>query len=204
MTAKICPSCGNQNDPDSMFCVVCGEVLSSAQSVVSQTPAYSESFQRPVSSTGTEFLLASWPVRFVAWVIDWVILIIGIAILSTILRSIIFARLSLGFFWSPFGGGWLYLILIFAYWILMEYQYGATIGKMVLNLKIVNVQTGEKPNNIIPLLISNIGKNTPLLIIDFLFALFIEECVQLNQRIFQRAADLVVIVENQNRHMRHR
>ncbi|MFX0091301.1 MAG: RDD family protein [Candidatus Hodarchaeota archaeon] len=193
---KFCPSCGSQNDPDSMFCVICGEVLSKNSTPVAESatrPAYVQPGSVPDQeySAGPSFILATWPARFAAWLLD--IIIVGVVI------GILGGGISLFFYLfplrltMPFGilAAFLLIFLVLGYGPLMEYYYGATLGKMILKLKVVNIKTGEKPE-LMQSIISNLGKMF-LLVIDVLLGLLVEECAKMNQRIFQRAVDLVVI-----------
>ncbi|MFX0063651.1 MAG: RDD family protein [Candidatus Hermodarchaeota archaeon] len=192
MSSKICPSCSNRNDPDSMFCVVCGEILSSARSVPSAALDSSERIDESVKQYTVDqtLVLASWSIRFVAWLVDILFLTV-LAIAFSIIDDLIIRVI----YWVVFFIWWIFVLLVVGYWVLMEYYYGATLGKMLFKLKIVDIKTGMKSKKLVSIVISIIGKIPPLLFIDVLLGLLLEECVHLNQRFFQHAADLVVIVE---------
>ncbi len=81
--------------------------------------------------------LAKWWSRFLAWLID--ILVVGAV-------SNLFAN-YLGFGWKPeynsalnFGA---HGLLLFVYWTLLESYNGQSIGKMVLNLKVTDRKGGK-------------------------------------------------------------
>ncbi|MFX1252733.1 MAG: RDD family protein [Promethearchaeota archaeon] len=171
---KYCPSCDSQNEFDSMFCAICGEVLKggSFQSYP-QMNAYSTSLSVEDIQESNVLVLGSWPSRFLAFLLD------GIAI-------IIIGGISVSFL------GPLAILVPFAYLVILEYYFGATLGKMVLKLKVVDEGTGKKPTNFVKICVSNLGKIF-LLPIDVLLGLIIKECSEKNQRLFQRASDLVVI-----------
>ncbi|MFX0094251.1 MAG: RDD family protein, partial [Candidatus Hodarchaeota archaeon] len=146
------------------------------------------------SQQGPSYVLASWPARFVAWLLDGIFLGVVLVILVAIGFSVGLA--------SDFRPGPMvaFLVPLFIFWVfidfgygpIMEYFYGATFGKMILGLKVVDVKTGEKPTSFLKVLVSNLGKEL-LLFWDVLLGLLVSDCAKMNQRIFQRAVDLVVI-----------
>ena len=84
------------------------------------------------------FYLAKWSTRFGAWLID----IIFIILFLNIAREVFMTLLELPHLWD-FGNLNLVAIGIetiffFAYWTLMEGFRGQSIGKMVMNLRVVN------------------------------------------------------------------
>jgi uncharacterized RDD family membrane protein YckC len=90
-----------------------------------------------------EIILARWTERFIAWLVDFVIVSIGLAIL--------FAILSIPFWYyyaedvdEQFRGPQSYHYLIssivfFLYWTYFESTTGQSIGKKVMNLKTTNL-----------------------------------------------------------------
>lgn len=90
-----------------------------------------------------EIILARWAERFIAWLIDFVIVSIGLAILFAILS------IPFGFYYAEdvdeeFGGPQSYHYLIssivfFLYWTYFESTTGQSIGKKVMNLKTTNL-----------------------------------------------------------------
>lgn len=82
--------------------------------------------------------LAKWSARFWAWLVDLIIIILFWNIVIGIFATI----WKLPFLWEfrhgelPVFG--LEILLIFLYWTIMEGFRGQSIGKMVMNLKVVN------------------------------------------------------------------
>jgi uncharacterized RDD family membrane protein YckC len=140
-----------------------------------------------------EIKLARWTERFVAWVIDFVIVSIGLAIL--------FALLSIPF-WiyyaaedvdaqlkgpQPFH----YLIsslVFFLYWTYFESTTGQSIGKKVMNLKTTNLNGTIAEGKRVAL--AAFGKAFLLPFDVILGWIFTNEK---RQRIFNRASNTVVI-----------
>ena len=94
-----------------------------------------------------ELLIARWFDRFIAWLIDFII----ISAISFAIFAAIFGTTNLD--WNEdtmFSESTSYIpasLLFFAYWIISEYKGGQSIGKKILHLKVVNIK----------------GKSTPLL-----------------------------------------
>ncbi len=95
------------------------------------------------SEVSSKIVLAKWTDRFLAWLIDFII----ISIIST---SIIFASfgtidydedaiLAESTQYIPTS------ILFFVYWTVLEYKTGQTIGKKILKLKVTNIY-GNNPS----------------------------------------------------------
>jgi uncharacterized RDD family membrane protein YckC len=87
-----------------------------------------------------EVILASWRDRFVAWLIDFIIVSIGLGVL--------FALLAIPFWFSNYSNGiasahnnvepFHYLLsslAFFGYWTYFEHTSGQSIGKRLLNIK---------------------------------------------------------------------
>lgn len=87
-----------------------------------------------------EVILASWRDRFVAWLIDFIIVSIGLGVL--------FALLAIPFWFSNYSNGiasahnnvepFHYLLsslAFFGYWTYFEHASGQSIGKRLLNIK---------------------------------------------------------------------
>jgi uncharacterized RDD family membrane protein YckC len=142
------------------------------------------------SSRPTELNLAKWSDRFFAWLIDFIIVTIGIEILFYA------ATFPLWFDSNP--GRWFYGIgsigffvrsLIFlAYWTYFESQSGQSIGKRILHLKTVSI-LGETID-VKEALIESFGKAFLLPIDVILGWIFTNDK---RQRIFNRASNTVVI-----------
>lgn len=140
----------------------------------------------PKSSESSKIILAKWIDRFVAWLIDFIII-------SAISTLIIFA--SYGTIYYEDEGFWgessQYIptsIIFFVYWTILEYKTGQTIGKKILNLKTVNI-SGDKVN-LKGILISSFGKSF-LLPIDVILGWILTN--EKRQRVFNKLGDTVVV-----------
>ena len=104
----------------------------------------------PAAKTGgednrpVEVILASWADRFLAWLIDFIIVSIGLGIL--------FALIAFPFWFSDYSNDMaleyrnfrpfhylLSSIAFFAYWTYFEHTSGQSIGKRLLNIKATNM-----------------------------------------------------------------
>lgn len=136
----------------------------------------------------TKIILAKWTDRFFAWLIDFIII-------SSLSTMIIF--LSFGSTYYEFNDGGLWAentqyvpasILFFVYWVILEYKTGQTIGKKILNLKVVDIK-GGKPT-LTGVLLSGFGKSF-LLPIDVVLGWILTN--EKRQRIFNRLGDTVIV-----------
>ncbi|MCK9591697.1 MAG: RDD family protein [Methanoregula sp.] len=84
--------------------------------------------------------LANWSTRFWAWLVDIILVILFL----NIVRGMFEPFLSLPLLWDFSNKNWGFFtvgfesVFFFAYWTVMEGFRGQSIGKMVMNLKIVN------------------------------------------------------------------
>ena len=138
------------------------------------------------SSISSKIVLAKWTDRFLAWLIDFII----ISIIST---SIIFASfgtidydedaiLAESTQYIPTS------LLFFAYWTILEYKTGQTIGKKILNLKVTNI-SGNRPR-LKGVIIGSFGKAF-LLPIDVILGWVLTN--EKRQRVFNKLGDTVVV-----------
>jgi len=104
-----------------------------------ETPQVEESPQI-LEDRGRSLYLAKWSTRFWAWAIDFCMVILFL----NIIRGIFAPVWDIPFYidyshWEPFEFGF-QTIFFLAYWTIMEgFQgRGQSIGKMVMNLKVVN------------------------------------------------------------------
>jgi uncharacterized RDD family membrane protein YckC len=79
-------------------------------------------------------------------------------------------------------------IIFFAYWVILEYNYGQTIGKKILNLKVTNIY-GRSPD-LKGIIISSFGKAF-LLPIDVLLGWIFTN--DKRQRIFSKLGYTLII-----------
>lgn len=134
-----CKNCGAELPEGAAYCPKCG------------TPV-----QLPPTAPGPE--LADWGERFIAWLID--IIIIGI-FLSPI-KFLVWLQWP-GFIWAPHFLRWIPFVdfgldnlIYFLYWTIMEGAYGQSIGKMIIKIKVT--QLNGKPMDVVQALIESLGK----------------------------------------------
>ena len=89
--------------------------------------------------------LARWSARFWAFLIDIILFILFLNIIRDIFNPIWKLPLLWDYqHWGSLSFGFEFIFL-FAYWTIMEGYHGQSIGKMIMNLKIVN-RDGTKIN----------------------------------------------------------
>ena len=136
----------------------------------------------------SKVILAKWTDRFLAWLIDFIII-------SSISTAIIFALFGTIYYEFDKAGLWAentqYIptsILFFVYWVILEYKTGQTVGKKILNLKVVCID-GSKAN-LKGILLGSLGKSF-LLPIDVGLGWILTN--DKRQRIFNKLGDTVII-----------
>ena len=143
-----------------------------------------------MSDTGisSKIIIAKWTDRFFAWVIDFII----VSIISTLIIFTSFGTIDYEFeeddFWAESTQYIPTSILFFVYWTILEYKTGQTIGKKILNLKVVNID-GEKPD-LKGIMISSFGKSF-LLPIDVILGWFLTNAKR--QRVFNKLGDTLIV-----------
>jgi uncharacterized RDD family membrane protein YckC len=161
-----------------------------------------------------EILLARWVDRFIAWIIDFVIvniavwIVLGLALASQSFFDMEqmtvfdgdngndFEREGPGAGWWWWSGGFLsgvssFLItslVFFGYWTYFEYTRGQSIGKMVMRIKTTDLY-GNKPS-LKSVMLGSFGKSF-LLVIDIILGWIFTD--DKRQRIFNRAGNTIVI-----------
>jgi len=140
------------------------------------------------SNISSKIILAKWTDRFVAWLIDFII----ISAISTLMIFVSFGTIYYeyegGEFWAESLQYIPTSIIFFAYWVILEYKTGQTIGKKILNLKVVNV-SGKKAN-LKGVLISSFGKSF-LLPIDVILGWILTN--EKRQRVFNKLGDTIIV-----------
>ena len=157
----------------------------------------------PDSDVFNELLIAKWSDRFVAWLIDFII----ISSISAVIVASTFGITN--FEWNEnmmFSESTSYIpasILFLLYWIISEYKGGQSIGKKILHLKVVNID--GKPPSLLGVIISSFGKSF-LLPIDLILGLIFTN--QKRQRIFNKIGDTIVIkikdIENYSENIKYK
>lgn len=140
------------------------------------------------SGMSSKIIIAKWTDRFLAWLIDFVI----VSIISTSIIFASFGTIDYEFeeeiFWAESTQYIPTSILFFAYWTILEYKTGQTIGKKILNLKVTNVY-GNKPS-LKGIMISSFGKSF-LLPIDIVLGWILTN--EKRQRVFNKLGDTLVV-----------
>ena len=138
------------------------------------------------SNGSSKIILAKWKDRFLAWLVDFII----ISMISTSIFFISFLYLDYNFenFISDDGMYVPTSVMFLAYWIILEYKTGQTIGKKMFNLKIVN-NSGGKPS-LIEVIISSFGKSF-ILPIDIILGWIITN--EKRQRICNKLGNTLII-----------
>ncbi len=135
-----------------------------------------------------ELVIARWFDRFVAWLVDFII----ISAISLAIFAFIFGTTNIE--WDEFmvfSESVSYFpasILFFAYWVISEYKGGQSIGKKILHLKVVSIN--GKSTSLLGVIISSFGKSF-LLPIDVILGIVFTN--QKRQRIFNKIGDTIVI-----------
>ena len=168
-----CRNCGAKVPEEATYCPNCGTPVAVAAAALSS----------PV--------LAGWGERFVAYLIDMIILGIIIAPLSWLITWSFWpwgSWMPMGLRWMPFFGSWVGNVIHFLYWTYMEGTYSQSVGKMIMKIKVVR-SNGNRVD-IASAAISSIGKAF-LLPIDCIvgWIFFPAKC----QRLFSYISDTVVV-----------
>jgi uncharacterized RDD family membrane protein YckC len=140
------------------------------------------------SEENSKIILAKGVDRFLAWLIDFVIF-------STFSTTIIFLSFGTIYYEMEESGLWAentqYIpasILFFVYWTILEYKTGQTIGKKILNLRVVNLKGGNP--SLQGILLSSFGKSF-LLPLDVIIGWILTN--EKRQRVFNKLGDTVIV-----------
>ena len=174
-----CTHCGKELVEGAQFCPSCGAPVQSA--AVTPTSSTTGTLPSPSRKLGGGLVLATWGERFIAWLID-------IIIIGAIVEVLRFPGLSTPFIpFSAFGSR---EVILFIYWTLMEGAYGQSIGKMVMRLKVTELD-GSSPTYT-ETAIGSIGKAF-LLPLDCIIGWLAYSCKEKKQRLFSMLAKTMVI-----------
>jgi uncharacterized RDD family membrane protein YckC len=196
-----CAQCGTPTSPGAQFCSACGATLTGQSTQPSQQvpPAMqpSTTYQAPAYYTGAPTPYQGVAIRFVAILIDYLIIgvISGILAIPLLVAAIAVnvtngnvSAVSLGPIVALSVVG---LVVWFLYFTLLEGRYGQTVGKMALSIKVVREADGA------PIDYGEAAVRTVLRIVDGLFdyligAIFIWTSDE-KQRLGDRVAHTVVV-----------
>jgi uncharacterized RDD family membrane protein YckC len=163
-----CRNCGNALPEGALYCPICGTLV--------------ETVPQP--------RLAFWDERFLAWLVDIVILGIIMALIRVFAwlgwpSFVIAPRFP---FWIPFADFGFSNVVYFLYWMLMEGIYGRSLGKMLMRLKVTRLD-GE-PMNMAQAALESVGK-TCLLPLDLILGWILHP--KKRQRIFNYLSRTIVL-----------
>ena len=172
-----CEKCGADLKEDAAFCQQCG-------TPVATNPA----------NTVNIINLAGWGNRIIAYIIDIIIL----GLIAEVLQGIIGIPNSawLGGIpitrYVPFMSSGLRDVLLFFYFLYMDLEYGQSIGKMVMKIKVTNLNGG--PIDLTQAAIESFGKAF-LLPLDVIVGwLFLQDKTQ---RLFSYLAKTIVVKKSE-------
>jgi uncharacterized RDD family membrane protein YckC len=193
---KFCPKCGAKLKSGEAYCAYCGtNLINRREDKEIQTSMASEKKnESQISAPKKHAQYGTFGRRFIAWIID----VILIGVISSILAGII----NLTFFgWALvsqlYNSTIVNFILGFLYfWLLESYNQGQTLGKMALKLRTVDEETLEVADER-KYAINNILKPTPFLILDLIIGVISssDEPEKNRYRIMQKLSNTVVIDE---------
>lgn len=140
----FCKHCGSELSEGAAYCSKCGKSTESLPSAA------------PISKPRLE--LASWGERFIAWLIDLIILGIFISVIK------FFAWITWPSFiwvpkflrWIPFVDFGMDNVIYFLYWTFMDGLNGQSIGKSIIKIKVT--QLNDKPVDLVHAAIESLGK----------------------------------------------
>jgi uncharacterized RDD family membrane protein YckC len=128
-----CKNCGSELPEKAVYCPKCGAPVTLEPVSTVASPSTS-----PMTSGPNRAL---WGERFVAWLIDFVIIAIITGVLGVFswLAAASFVWWSGWPIWFPFFNfGWSGIIY-FIYWLLMDGIYGQSLGKMIMHLRVTRL-----------------------------------------------------------------
>ena len=136
------------------------------------------------SDLSSKIILAKWTDRFLAWLIDFIII-------SITTSSIIFASMGTidydfedEMFWEENSTYIPTSTVFFAYWAILEFKTGQTIGKKILNLRVTDLE-GNNPT-LKGILLSSFGKAF-ILPLDIILGWILTN--EHRQRVFNKLGD---------------
>jgi len=206
-----CPNCGTEVGEDARFCTNCGVALLSTVKEEGATPLYCKKCGlklpegaafctkcgnpvatvppiTPVARTETRIILASWGERFVAWLLDIIIIGIVLAPLKWLAIWPAFVWAPAPLRWIPFADFGLDNLIYLLYWTLMEGSNGQSLGKMIMKIKVTRLNGA--PTDIAHAALQSLGKAF-LLPIDCLIGWILYPLK--NQRLFNYLSETIVV-----------
>jgi len=164
----------------------------------------SKRFTRAKKDASHRIVLANWGRRAIAWFVDYLILNLMLGyfgienIEMSLVPSFLLPRVSGAniSFWSPLS-----VLVFFLYWTFSEWYLGRSMGQLLLNLQLVDVD-GKNPS-LKAAAIQSVGKSL-LLPLDCLAGWVYKPCRRNRQRLFNRLSNTIVIfIGESNRTIKH-
>ncbi len=179
-----CEKCGAELKEGAAFCQQCGAPVPPPKPV-NAAPA-------PAMEAAKVIDLAGWGERIIAYIIDAIIfgIIFGILEALIALPTISFVGGMPYFRYTPFTSSGIRDIAFFIYFLWMDYSYGASIGKMIMKIKVTNLNEGHI--TIGQAAIESFGKAFgPLILLDVILGWIFT--THKSQRIFTYLAQTIVV-----------
>jgi len=177
-----CRRCGTELPEGASYCPKCGTAV-----LLEEAPA------APVAPVTPALKLAFWGERFVAWLIDVVILGVVVGAIGLLLWWLV----AQPFTWVPGWPSWLPFlnfgpssVIYFVYWMFMEGAYGQSIGKMIMRIKVTRLD--GRPVGMAYAALESVGKAF-LLPLDCLLGWILYP--RRRQRIFNYLSETIVVRE---------
>ena len=169
----FCKNCGAQLSEGAVFCQHCG--------------ASTREPSRPVLAS------AGWGARFVAWLIDMIIIGIFLTPIRFFFAILGWPSFSLPILpfplsWLPFVEFGLDNVVYFFYWTIMDGTFGQSIGKMAMHLKVTRLN--GQSINVGTAAIESFGKAF-LLPLDCIIGWLVHS--DRNQRLFNTISETTVV-----------
>jgi uncharacterized RDD family membrane protein YckC len=184
-----CEKCGTELKEGAAFCQQCGAPAPPLP--VAATPASAMEATKIID-------LAGWGERIIAFIIDSIIfaIVFGILTLIIALPTISFTGGMPYFGYTPFTSYGLREVVFFIYFLWMDYSYGASIGKMVMKIKVTNLNEGRITLG--QAAVESIGKAFgALILLDVILGWIFT--TQKSQRIFTYLAQTIVVKDKNPR-----
>ena len=177
----FCPRCGNSVPDGATFCPSCGAPLQAGASTAAPSAPGPTTAATSGPGSGFETLTKDqkaqeyWLWRFVAFVVDAIIVYFVLAILTALIALPALFTGGVGFFGVVFGGlAFLWGTIFVLYFAVLESTRGASIGKGIFHLKVVS-KAGSNPT-LGEALVRNISKiYWLLLLLDVIVGLAISK-----------------------------
>ncbi len=134
-------------------------------------------------------ILANWGRRFIAWMIDYIIINVMLAYFRLEdLETKLLPPFLLPQLWSPLS-----ILILFLYWTFSEWYFGRSIGQLLLNIRLADTKGGNV--SLVASAIQSVGKSVsfPLLPLDCLIGWMYGPCRKLRQRLFNKLSNTIVI-----------